>query len=208
MDLFTLDHLPAKLQDAIATRELVSGQTLFRQGDSALALFLVKTGRLKITRLTSERRFVTLEIIRPDESFGESALFSEFYSYTAIAETNSQILVYPKDILLDALKENSNLAEDFMTLLVRKNTSLMMQLELRDIRAAHKRVLQYLHYLVRSDNAKSDNNVVNFDRPLKEVAIDLGLTPATLSRALARLEREGSITRKQNRITLKKSFVA
>lgn len=41
-----------------------------------------------------------------------------------------------------------------------------------------------------------------FDRPLKDIAVDLGLTPETLSRALTRLEREGIITRTRLQIKL------
>ena len=201
MHLLALNRLPTDLHSAIALRELAVGQILFRQGDSASAFFIVESGRLKVARYAPEGRSVTLQIARSGDSFAESALFSDFYVYTAIAEVASRVIVYPKQPLLTALREHSNLAEDFMTRLVSKNLFLIMQLELRDVRAAHRRVLQYLHYLASPDDA----NIVSFDRPLKEIAIDLGLTPATLSRALARLEREGRITREQNVVKLNSS---
>lgn len=204
MDLLTTTTLPPNLRSAIARRELVAEQILFRQGDSASALFVVQTGRLKIVSHTPERRLVTLQVARPGDSFGESALFSDYYPYTAIAEVPSQVLIYPKQPLLAALRQHLDLAEDFIALLVKQNLVLMTQLELRDIRAAHRRVLHYLHHLTNPDTP----NVVRFDRPLKNIAIDLGLTPATLSRALTRLEQEGIITREQNIITLQKSSAA
>lgn len=233
MDLLSLNQLPTPLHNAmrstfpdgvITFRELASEQTLFWQGDSASALFIVETGRLKIARHTSEGRSITLQIARSGDSLAEGALFSDFYSYGAVAEIASQVIVYPKQSLLQALREHPYLAEDFMTRLARKNSSLVMQLELRDIRAAHRRVLRYLSYLayiesgnlevvdpekVSLENLNVENaDVISFDRPLKEVAIDLGLTPATLSRALTRLEREGQITRKQNLIKLRKLSAA
>jgi CRP/FNR family transcriptional regulator, dissimilatory nitrate respiration regulator len=198
MNLLTFDDLPPDLRSAIATRELVPEQILFRQGDYASALFIVKTGRLKVARLTSEQRWVTLQIARPNESFGEAAIVSEFYPYTAIAEINSQVVVYPQRTLLLALQHNPDLAQDLMARLIRKNLALMTQLELRDIRSAHWRVLHYLRYLTKPDYPQ----LINFDRPLKSVATDLGLAPATLSRALTRLEREGIIVREQNSIKL------
>lgn len=204
MDLLIPDRLPSELRHSIATRSLISGQILFRQGDLAPAFYVVKTGRLKIARYTAEQRMVTLQIARPGESFGESALFSEFYFYTVIAEIDSQVVVYPKQTLLLTLRQHFSLAEDFMTLLVQKNRSLIGQLELRDIRTAHRRVLQYLHSLAEPD----DPQKVRFDRPLQEMAIDLGFAPATLSRALMRLEREGIIVRAQNSIQIQDSLVA
>jgi len=198
MNLLTFDDLPPDLRSAIATRELEPEQILFRQGDYASALFIVKTGRIKVARLTSEQRWVTLQIARPSESFGEAAIVSDFYPYTAIAEINSQVVVYPQRALLSALQHYPDLAEDLMTRLIRKNLDLMTQLELRDIRSAHWRVLHYLRYLTKPDYPQ----LINFDRPLKNIATDLGLAPATLSRALTRLEREGMIIREQNSIKL------
>ncbi len=57
--------------------------------------------------------------------------------------------------------------------------------------------------------ATADNDrVINLDRPYKEIALELGFTPETLSRALLRLEQEGKIDRQQNKIILHNSSVA
>lgn len=204
MDFFTLDSLPSDLYGAIASRTLVPEQILFHQGDAAAAFFIVQSGRIKIIRHTPEQRNITIQIAQSGDSFGESALFSDVYSCTAIADLPSQLIAYPKQPLLSALRQNADLAEDFMRLLVKKNESLIVQLELRDIRAAHTRVLQYLRYLAEP----GDRMVVKFDRPLKEIANDLGLTPATLSRSMTRLEQEGVISREQSSITLHDSSAA
>jgi CRP/FNR family transcriptional regulator, dissimilatory nitrate respiration regulator len=198
MNLLTVIDLPLHLRHAITTRELAPEQTLFYQGDSAAAIFIVRTGRLKIVRLSADRPPVTLQIVRPNESLGEAALVLDHYPYTAVAEIASTVAVYPKPSLLSALQQHSDLAEDLIERLLQQNLNLMVQLELRDIRSAHSRVLHYLRHLAASDNCQQ----VNLDRPLKEIAIDLGLTPSTFSRALARLAQEGVIVREQNSIRL------
>lgn len=213
MDLLTLDSLPPDLRNTMTSRKLAPEQILFRQGDSASALFIVKTGRLKVSRPTLERRLVTLQIARTGECLGASALFLDYYPYMAIAEAPSQVIAYPKQPLLSALRQNLDLAEDFMALLVKQNLALMTHLELRDIRAAHRRVLKYLYYLTELEQPSHESQLheaksIEFDRPLKEVALGLGLTPATLSRALARLKREGLIARERNVIKLKNSSAA
>lgn len=196
MDLLTLDTLPVKLRDAILHRDLVAGENLFQQEDLALSFFVVKTGRVRLIRYTSDKE-VTLQIAGSGEGVAEIALFSETYPCTAVAEVNSRVIVYPKELLLSAIRNNPDLAEDFMAMLVQKIQDLKIRVELRDIRAAHERLLRYLRY-----QAQSGQTVVNFDRPLKDIAADLGLTPETLSRALTRLERNGMITRTRLSITL------
>ncbi len=194
MDLLTLESLPPQLRDVISYRELEPRESLFRQGEEANAFFVVQTGRLKLVRYTSDGKEVTFQIARPGESIAEIALFAHTYPCSVVAEVASRVIVYPKQPLLSALCNNPDLAEDLMTMLVRKIHDLKVRLELRDIRAAHERVLRYLRYMAEP----GEQRIVNFDRPLKDIAADLSLTPETLSRALARLEREGIITRSRS----------
>ncbi|MBW4498279.1 MAG: Crp/Fnr family transcriptional regulator [Scytonema hyalinum WJT4-NPBG1] len=204
MDLLTLDTLPVELRNAIVHRDLAAGENLFQQGDLALSFFVVETGRVRLVRYTSGDKEVTLQIAGSGEGIAEIALFSETYPCTAVAEVNSRVIIYPKEPLLSAIRNNPDLAEDFMAMLVRKIEDLKIRIELRDIRAAHERLLRYLRYQTQS----GEQSVVNFDRPLKDIAVDLGLTPETLSRALTRLERDGMITRTRMQITLVNSPAA
>ncbi|GAB4227377.1 MAG: hypothetical protein Kow00121_56040 [Elainellaceae cyanobacterium] len=203
MDFLTPESLPLSLQNGLQFQEILEGQTLFQQGDQTSALYVVQAGRLKLVRYSNEERTITLQTVEPGEILGENSLFSNHYAYSAIAEAKARVIVYPKQLILTALKQYPELAEDFMAMLIKKIQALQIRIELRDIRAAHERVLQYLRYL-----AQAQSNVIAIDRPLKEIANELGLTPETLSRALTRLQNEGAITRQQNLITLHYSSVA
>ncbi len=196
--LLSPDCLTPALRDAVTYRTIAAGQTLFQAGDAASNLFVVEMGRIQLFRCAGEDKLVTLELARAQESFAEAALFMETYACTAIAEVDSRLIVYPKSTLLAVLADLPKLAEALMEQMARKIQSLEISLELRDIRVAHRRVLQYLRYQAQSQN----QTVVSFDRPLKDTAGELGMTPETLSRALTRLEHEGVITRKQRLITL------
>jgi CRP-like cAMP-binding protein len=204
MDLLTLDSLPPNLRDAIAFQDLAAGQTLFDQGEPTSAFFMIETGRVRLVRYISADKMVTFQVAGVGESLAEMALFSDTYPCAAVAEVASQVIVYPKQLLLSALRHHPDLAEDFMAMLVRKIQALKVRLELRDIRAAHARVLEYLRYQVQA----GEQRIVILNRPLKEVAADLGLTPESLSRALKRLEQDGTITRMPGQIALHESPAA
>lgn len=204
MNLLNIESLPSELQSVVTVRKLVSEQKLFWQGSPASSLFVVQSGRFKVIRFSHPNHSILLNLAKPGDCIGETALFSEVYSCTAISEITSEVIVYPKDLLLSSFTCYPALFKSLTEMLVKTNHYLKFRLELQNIRSAHQRLLKYLHYLAQSSNSK----VVTFDRPLKEIATELGLTPETLSRALSRLEAEELIIRSKNSITLKNSSVA
>ncbi len=199
MDLSNLDSLPAALQSAATFQNLVAGQVLFHEREPAQAIFAVAVGRFRLVRYTSEGQLVTFQVVRAGESFCESALFLDSYNCNAVAEVPSQAIAYPKQILLSVLRERPDFAINFMERFERKSQWLKSLIELRSIRSARERVLQYLLTLARHSATTS----LTFDRPLKNVASELGLSPEVLYRTLAQLEREGVITRARGQIILR-----
>jgi CRP/FNR family transcriptional regulator, dissimilatory nitrate respiration regulator len=204
MDLANIDSLPPGLRSTLTFQSLTTGQALYQQGDSAQTFFIVTSGRIKVVRYVDADKTTTLLTAHPGESLGEIALFADTYPAAAVAEVPSRVITYPKQALLSALRTYPDLSENLMARLVQRVQALKIRLEIRDVRASHERVLRYLQYVAES----GDRTTIVIDRPFKEIAIDLGLTPETLSRALARLERDGRITRQQQQITLHHSAAA
>ena len=215
MNLLNIDSLPPLLQNAATNYSFAAGQRLFRQSDRPSNCYIVASGRVKLVRYTIEGRMVVLQVVRRGECLGADALNSNIYSCTAIAEIESQAIAYPQPLLTKTLQEYPELAEDLTARLVGKIKSLEVSLELLQIRSAHLRLLQYLQYNAAFSSNETVVNTsigyagetpaslsVNLDRSWKEVAAELDLAPRTVSRALARLEYEGRITRQAGSITL------
>lgn len=178
-------------------RNLVPGQGLYRQGDRARAVFVLESGQIRIIRRNAQGKSIPLRVVTPGESFGTAALFSEIYGNEAIAEVPSQVHVYPKQALWETLRQRPDLAESFVESLAKQINTLEDRLELQSISSARERIIRYL-----SSHAQFGKSVVNFDTPLKDIANDLGLSREVLYRTLARLEREGVITRTRRQIIL------
>lgn len=197
MDLSNPENLPPVLRAAVTYRDLVAGQVLFHQRNQASAIFAVDIGRLRLTRYTSEGRLVVFHVARAGDNLAESALFSDIYNCDAVAEIPSRVISYPKQLLLTVLHDYPDLAASYMGRLASKSQSLKDRLELRSILSARERALQYLLHTLQPGETTA-----NFDRLLKDVAIELGLSPEAFYRTLAQLEREGIIRRTERQITL------
>ena len=193
-----VDALHEIFSDITSYRELQAGERLFRRGDRTDALFSVVTGRLRMLRDTSDGRTVTLHIARPGEILAEAALFAETYHCDAVADLPSRLIAYGKRAFLDKLQNDPEVALSFIALQAQRIQGLRTQLELRNVRSAKERVLQYL--LLSADSA---SGILPLDRPLKEMASDIGLTHEAFYRALAELEKAGDVVRSDRVMRIK-----
>ncbi len=188
MRLFNFEKLPVELRTLVRSRDLKTGERLYSRGDPADAVFCVVSGFLRLLNHTPEGTTVPLYVIGPGEYVSEAALFADHYCSDAIAEMPSRVSIYPKAPLLAALEKDPVLAREFMALQSRRFNLLRARMELRSIRSARKRVLQYLEI------AKlPESSVSLIDRPLRSIAEDIGLTHETLYRTIAALKREGLV---------------
>jgi CRP-like cAMP-binding protein len=197
MDLVGLDRLIPALGIRIARRDLPEGAHLFRQGDPARAVFVVERGRVALVRHAPDGAPVVLHVARGGDSVAEASLFSDTYHCDAIAEIASRVAVVPKGPLKAALARDPALAQAMMARLARQVQALRARLELRNIKSARERTWQML--LIA---AGGEANTVTFDRPLKDLAAEIGLTHEAFYRALAELAREGRIERERRRVRI------
>ncbi len=194
------DALPRSLEAGSVVRDLAAGEVLFRQGDLAAAIYRVERGRLRLVRRTLDDHLVILHTARRGEFFAEASLFADAYHCDAVAAAPSQIRVYPKAAVMAALRTEPALAEAFMARLARQLQDLRARMELRNIRSARERVLQYLRL-----RAGRRGHKIAVEGRLQDIAAEIGMTREALYRTLAALEAEGSLTRLDTEIELNKS---
>jgi len=192
--------LPPSLEAGSVVRVLASGELLFRQGDRAEAIYRVETGRLRLIRRTIDDHLVILHTAGRGEFFAEASLFAEAYHRDAVAAAQSRVRVYPKTIVMAALRTDPALAEAFMARLARQLQELRARMELRNIRSARERVLQYLRL-----RAGVHGRSIAIEGQFQDIAAEIGISREALYRTLAALEAEGYLTRTENAILLKKS---
>ncbi len=188
-------------QEALERRSLARDDVLFKQGDKVTAIYFVEAGRLRLERRTFDGRVLVLGITTAGRFFVEAALFSDMFHCDAVATEPTQVCVYPKGAVLNALRADPENAMSFLALVAHQVIELRQRLEIMKVRSAKERVMLYLDL-----NAEPDGRTVNLRSQLQDIASELGLTREVLYRTLASLERAGAIERAGDRILLKKSL--
>lgn len=82
------------------------GELIFKQGDKAKEMYIVRSGRVKIFRQTDEREVVFANL-GPNKFFGEMAFFgNQTRSALAKATEDSELLVVDRETLMKFIKES------------------------------------------------------------------------------------------------------
>jgi CRP-like cAMP-binding protein len=112
-----------------ARRELVSGQKLFEEGEAAASGFVVASGDIELAQTRAGSRHV-LGACGPGSLIGEIALFIETRRpVTATAAVDSEVIEVTRALVLRMLQEYPQLAVRLRTMLSRRLTGTIGQLE-------------------------------------------------------------------------------
>lgn len=179
---------------------LSAGESVFRKGDRAAYVYVVKRGGVTLQRYSKTGKASVLYRAGPGDSFAESAIFSEHHHCHALVETPSIVIAYAKPIVLDYFQSNGQASFELARILSQQVQSLRHTVELHNILSAPERVYQYL--LGQSDDRRS----IILNKTFKALSQELGLTHETLYRSLARLEKDGVIWREGKAINLLERF--
>ncbi|MEM9537131.1 MAG: Crp/Fnr family transcriptional regulator [Cyanobacteria bacterium P01_E01_bin.45] len=171
-------------------RKFQKGELIYCQSHKADSMFILQSGRIKIERYTNDGKPVPLRIVRPGEMFGELSILNRVYFDNAVCELDSCVLTYPITLIQRAIDCQSETMKLFANNMLKTIQFMSYSLELRTIRSAQERVMRYLS-LVKG----ADEKYVKLDRSYKDIAEQIGLTPEAFYRTLAKLERDGLISR-------------
>src|SRR5207247_11367744 len=68
------DEAAGELRDLLRIRDLAAGAALFRTGDDGDAMYLIESGRVRITITDDDKKTITLAELAQGDFFGEMAI--------------------------------------------------------------------------------------------------------------------------------------
>lgn len=185
MDADLLRSLPAGRD-----RRLARGEALFRAGDPALGLVLVREGTLELVRTSPEGRRLVLHRAGPGDTFAEASLFESRHHCDAVAASPSVVVVHSAAELRRAAGADPGLGWRVAAHLASRLVAERARAERLALPHAADRLLDVLHAL-----PPEPDGTRRLGRSWKSLAAELGLSHEATYRALARLERAGLLRR-------------
>lgn len=186
-----LEEQVRQLAEIVETRRYGRGRTIFTEGDTADGFYVLKAGRIKIFKVSSEGKEQILHIFGPGEPFGEVAVFTGGH-YPAHAETlePSEALFFPRRKFVDLVMKEPSLSMNMLAVLSRRLKYFTQLVENLSLKEVPQRLAAYL--LVLADVTKK-GDAVELDMAKGQLASLLGTIPETLSRILNKMTAQGYI---------------
>lgn len=177
--------------DAGFERGYARGATVFLEGQAADAMYGVVEGQIKLVRLSSKGRELLMHLVQAGQTFAEAAFFAAgTYPATAEASAHSRLWCWPRERMLNLVREDATLAMAIMASMSRWTRRLASQLELLTQRRVEERLAVYL--LARWDGEiPAEGRWAALGEAKHLIAAQCGTAPEVLSRTFRKLEADG-----------------
>jgi CRP-like cAMP-binding protein len=190
----------AELADLAIVQSCKKGEILFHQGDEGVGFFIVRSGRIKIFKLSADGKEQILHIFGESEHFAEvPALDGECFPASAAALEPAIVLFFPRQAFLQLLEQQPALAINLLKSFARHLrlfSHLVDNLALREVPA------RLANYLLSLSEKFGKAETVELDLPKGQLAARLGTIPETLSRVFAKLSRDGLVEIEGSKVKL------
>jgi CRP/FNR family transcriptional regulator, dissimilatory nitrate respiration regulator len=183
-------------------KSVAKGDYLFHEGTPVHGFYIMYSGAIKVHRVSLAGKEQVIHVYRPNESFAEEALISEFgYAADASALDNSQVLMIQKVEFLALLRRQPELALCMLRSMSQHLSDLVELLDDLTLKDVKTRLANWL--LQHCPNPDS-NEPYSIQLPMTKrvLAAELGTVSETFSRTVAKFRKQRLITVEGNTFTL------
>ncbi|WP_078595287.1 Crp/Fnr family transcriptional regulator [Evansella clarkii] len=181
-----------------------SGTFLFYEGDYPDHVYLVRSGKVRLSKMTAEGREFSVHLKQRDELVGEVGLFNEMAISVSAEVIEDAVLVRFDRHTLEALfRENGEIAVAFMKWFARHTQST--QAKFRDLILCGKTGAFY-STLIRFSNSygiqNDDGILINVQLTNQDIANYIGTTRESVNRMINDLKKTNIVSMREGHILL------
>jgi len=181
------------------------GRYLFQEGMLADELYVIISGKVQISKVTSDGRELSLRICGENDLCGELTLFTDSprYLLSAMVLEEAEIAAINKDVLESEIFQNSKLAYEFMKWM--SDHFRKTQTKFRDLVLNGKRGALF-STLIRMSNSygiqKENEILINLPLTNQELANFCGTSRESTNRILSELKKDHIISVRKGKISI------
>ncbi|HLH43238.1 MAG TPA: Crp/Fnr family transcriptional regulator [Bryobacteraceae bacterium] len=179
------------------SRHLAPGEVLFLAGEKASGLFIIVSGRIRAYRVNTRGREQTIHTEGPGATLAEVPMFDEGpYPATAVAEEQTLVLFLEKADICNFMLRNPAVALTALKLMAQRLRAHVDLVDTLALQQVGQRLARILLEQCRDHGLRTRAGLeVDLAFSNEELATRIGSVREVVSRAMARMERDGLIAR-------------
>ncbi|MDP2654414.1 MAG: Crp/Fnr family transcriptional regulator [Candidatus Omnitrophota bacterium] len=183
------------IQSCLIEKRLTKGQFLYTEGDGCQRILIVRSGRIKIFKMSAEGREQILEVLNAGDTCACNPGKQNWCcSSSAQALTDCVVWYLPREQYVRLVQDNSRLSRALIQLLAERLFrfgSLIEQVSLND---TQKRLARFILDMNENSVAKRNHqNLVSIPFTRGEIAQRVGSTRETVTRHLNAFKKAGYV---------------
>ncbi len=194
-----------EINKLVIEKYLAKGHIIFMEGDPGDALYFVKSGRVKIYKVTPDGREHIFAFLTKGDIFAEVTLFNDT-NYPATAEVieDGRICMIRNADLENLIRRNNDIALGIIRVFSKKLHSFQQKVKELALGDAYMRIAKNLIIFAQDHGREVDGYLeVELSISRQEMANMLGIARETVSRVLSQFSRENSIEIDGKKIVIK-----
>jgi CRP/FNR family transcriptional regulator len=188
----------------VVQRRLPKGTVIFHENDPASAFYLVKTGRVKVYKISREGREQVLAMLGDGQIFGDVPTFDGGpYPATAATMADTEIYLIRREDLLEVVRRHPDIAIKIIAVLgqrLRQALELVRDLSFKQV--PHRLAGLLLKLADEYGEETEKGTLINLPLSRQELADIVGTSRETVTRELKKMEREGLLVINRRNITV------
>lgn len=167
-----------------------SGDIIVHEGDPIESIIVVRTGRIKTYRSTSDGEQYVLDVLHDGQALWHGLfLDNHTYGYSVSCLTPVRLCLIHRADVEQMLANHPDVAMDLIRMVCTELDHAEERIMMLSIRDPRRRLAEYL--LARDRSCTGPEIHLKLD----DIASSVGLRPETVSRNIARFDREGLVRR-------------
>lgn len=189
-----------KLSKVSGRRRVERGAFVVRAGETTDSLYILLTGRAKVTNCDEEGREIILAWLEPGESFGEMGLIDGSPRSASVVATEAcELLCLSKEFFQRCLQDNFQVAQKLMQVLVHRLREADRKIESLALLDVYGRVARLLLELSEESDGQ---RVVKRKISKQDMARMIGASREMVSKVMRDLELSGYICCDGDRVVI------
>jgi CRP/FNR family cyclic AMP-dependent transcriptional regulator len=194
-----LAHLPIS-----NTTEYNKGELIYGRNDSSRSLYLVVAGKVGISQIADDGSEVLLEIVRPDELFGDSAfLEASRRTEEATVIEKATVMTWAISEMEELVMKRPRLAVALLQVLARRNSELTRRIESFSIDTIERRLARSLiRFSERLGTPEEDGSIRMMPFTHELLSRYVGTSREIITQYMNRFRKQGYVSYSRRGIRL------